>query len=48
MVSLNSQPLRTLLQQSAIKEVFPNSQLRLGFNYLISLINQEQAFYSSG
>lgn len=29
-------------------EVFPNSKLLLGFNYLISLINQYQPFYSSG
>ena len=29
-------------------EVFPNSKLLLGFNHLISLINQYQPFYSSG
>jgi len=29
-------------------EVFPNSRLLLGFNHLISLINQYQPFYSSG
>jgi hypothetical protein len=29
-------------------EVFPNSKLQLGFNHLISLINQYQPFYSSG
>jgi hypothetical protein len=28
-------------------EVFPNSKLLLGFNHLISLINQYQPFYSS-
>ncbi len=29
-------------------DVFPNSKLLLGFNHLISSINQSQPFYSSG
>jgi len=94
LVSLNSQPFRTLNQQPATQvkktenfvdvslhkqwadgcgwkhtlnnlrlilqpillfwlifpwiDVFPNSQLLLGFNHLISLINQYQPFCSSG
>lgn len=47
--------LRLILQPTLVLwlifpwlEVFPNSKLLLGFNYLISLINQHQLFYSSG
>jgi len=29
-------------------EIFPNSNLFLGFNYLIDAMNQFQPFYSSG
>jgi len=47
--------LRLILQPTLVLwlifpwlEVFPNSKLLLGFNHLISLINQYQPFYSSG
>jgi hypothetical protein len=47
--------LRLILQPTLVLwlifpwlEVFPNSQLLLGFNHLISEINQYQPFYSSG
>ena len=47
--------LRLILQPTLVMwlifpwlEVFPNSKLRLGFNHLISLINQYQPFFPSG
>ena len=42
------QPLLLFWLVSPWLDIFPNSNLLLGFNYLISRMNQFKPFYSSG